>query len=91
MLTPGPICNLILRGLLFQLFASLCFSDEHGDRPRDMPVIAELADAVDVYERKESPSWDYDVSSSHLLLMSLTLISQVFHFLSVLPNEDYIE
>ncbi|KAG6390721.1 hypothetical protein SASPL_148465 [Salvia splendens] len=35
-------------------------SDEHGDRPRDMPVIAELDEVLDVYERKDSPSWDYD-------------------------------
>ncbi|XP_057791489.1 E3 ubiquitin-protein ligase ORTHRUS 2-like [Salvia miltiorrhiza] len=35
-------------------------SDEHGDRPRNMPVIAELREALDLFERKESPSWDYD-------------------------------
>ncbi|KAK6147963.1 hypothetical protein DH2020_018875 [Rehmannia glutinosa] len=35
-------------------------SDEHGDRPRQLPVIPELKHAIDVTERKESPSWDYD-------------------------------
>ncbi|XP_021649612.2 E3 ubiquitin-protein ligase ORTHRUS 2 isoform X2 [Hevea brasiliensis] len=35
-------------------------SDEHGDRPRPLPAIKELAKATDVTERKESPSWDYD-------------------------------
>ncbi|KAL6576479.1 hypothetical protein OROHE_000260 [Orobanche hederae] len=35
-------------------------SDEHGDRPRELPVIPELEHAIDVTERKESPSWDYD-------------------------------
>ncbi|CAA0816494.1 E3 ubiquitin-protein ligase ORTHRUS 2 [Striga hermonthica] len=35
-------------------------SDEHGDRPRELPVISELKGAVDVTQRKESPSWDYD-------------------------------
>ncbi|KAI3455158.1 hypothetical protein Pfo_011821 [Paulownia fortunei] len=35
-------------------------SDEHGDRPRRLPVIPELKQAIDVSERKESPSWDYD-------------------------------
>ncbi|PIN05843.1 Histone-lysine N-methyltransferase [Handroanthus impetiginosus] len=35
-------------------------SDEHGDRPRCLPVIPELRQAIDVSERKDSPSWDYD-------------------------------
>ncbi|KAF2317448.1 hypothetical protein GH714_022384 [Hevea brasiliensis] len=35
-------------------------SDEHGDRPRPLPVVKELAKATDKTERKESPSWDYD-------------------------------
>ena len=38
------------------------YSDEHGDRPRPFPVISELKQATDLTERKESPSWDYDVS-----------------------------
>ncbi|GFQ03381.1 E3 ubiquitin-protein ligase orthrus 2 [Phtheirospermum japonicum] len=38
-------------------------SDEHGDRPRELPVIPELEHANDVTERKESPSWDYDDAS----------------------------
>ncbi|KAK6147970.1 hypothetical protein DH2020_018882 [Rehmannia glutinosa] len=42
-------------------------SDEHGDRPRQLPVIPELKHAIDVTERKESPSWDYDVRGSVLL------------------------
>ncbi|KAG2706409.1 hypothetical protein I3760_05G102900 [Carya illinoinensis] len=35
-------------------------SDNHGDQPRPLPVINELEDAIDITERKESPSWDYD-------------------------------
>ncbi|PKA47594.1 E3 ubiquitin-protein ligase ORTHRUS 2 [Apostasia shenzhenica] len=35
-------------------------SDEHGDRPRPLPVIKELKNATDVTERKDSPSWDYN-------------------------------
>ncbi|KAL5791602.1 hypothetical protein ACOSP7_000196 [Xanthoceras sorbifolium] len=35
-------------------------SDEHGDRPRPLPVIPELDNAVDVTRRKEDPSWDYN-------------------------------
>ncbi|KAL8456899.1 hypothetical protein ACS0TY_034943 [Phlomoides rotata] len=35
-------------------------SDENGDLPRPLPVISELKEASDVYERKESPSWNYD-------------------------------
>ncbi|KAK9934254.1 hypothetical protein M0R45_021406 [Rubus argutus] len=35
-------------------------SDDHGDRPRPLPVIKELKIAIDITERKGSPSWDYD-------------------------------
>ncbi|KAI4368541.1 hypothetical protein MLD38_017088 [Melastoma candidum] len=35
-------------------------SDEHGDRPRPLPVIKELKKAHDLTERKGTPSWDYD-------------------------------
>ncbi|XXG80984.1 hypothetical protein AAC387_Pa09g1722 [Persea americana] len=34
-------------------------SDEHGDRPRPLPIIKELKKATDITERKESPAWDY--------------------------------
>ncbi|KAL0318984.1 UNVERIFIED_CONTAM: E3 ubiquitin-protein ligase ORTHRUS 2 [Sesamum angustifolium] len=44
----------------FNEFSSFCFSDEHGDRPRDLPVIPELKRGIDVSERKDSPSWDFD-------------------------------
>lgn len=37
-------------------------SDEHGDRPRPLPVIPELENAINLTERREDPSWDYDVS-----------------------------
>lgn len=37
------------------------FSDEHGDRPRPLPVIKELKNATDVTVRKETSAWDYDV------------------------------
>ncbi|RZC48074.1 hypothetical protein C5167_041012, partial [Papaver somniferum] len=39
-------------------------SDEHGDRPRPLPVIKELSGATDVTDRKDSPSWDYDEEDS---------------------------
>ncbi|XP_020877466.1 E3 ubiquitin-protein ligase ORTHRUS-LIKE 1 isoform X1 [Arabidopsis lyrata subsp. lyrata] len=35
-------------------------SDENGDRPRPLPDIPELETATDLFERKESPSWDFD-------------------------------
>ncbi|KAL7139731.1 hypothetical protein ABFS83_09G073300 [Erythranthe nasuta] len=35
-------------------------SDEHGDRPRPLPVVRELKNAIEFSERTESPSWDYD-------------------------------
>ncbi|PPR86207.1 hypothetical protein GOBAR_AA34486 [Gossypium barbadense] len=34
--------------------------DDHGDLPRPLPAIPELKKATDVFERKESPSWDFD-------------------------------
>ncbi|ESQ46580.1 hypothetical protein EUTSA_v10000084mg [Eutrema salsugineum] len=39
-------------------------SDEHGDRPRPLPNIPELKMATDVFERKESPSWNFDEAES---------------------------
>ncbi|MCL7030127.1 hypothetical protein MKW94_010345 [Papaver nudicaule] len=35
-------------------------SDEHGDRPRPLPVIKELKQATDITVRTEQPSWHYD-------------------------------
>ncbi|KAG8084671.1 hypothetical protein GUJ93_ZPchr0010g8847 [Zizania palustris] len=35
-------------------------SDVCGDRPRPLPKIKELNDAIDLTERKGSPSWDFD-------------------------------
>ncbi|CAE5960487.1 unnamed protein product [Arabidopsis arenosa] len=35
-------------------------SDEHGDRPRPLPIVPELNMATNLFERKESPSWDFD-------------------------------
>ncbi|KAH0912694.1 hypothetical protein HID58_036015 [Brassica napus] len=35
-------------------------SDEHGDRPRPLPHVPELAQAIDLFERIETPSWDFD-------------------------------
>lgn len=43
-------------------FPYLNCSDEHGDRPRPLPAISELKKATEITERKESPSWDFDVS-----------------------------
>ncbi|KAI3840306.1 hypothetical protein MKW92_008782 [Papaver armeniacum] len=39
-------------------------SDEHGDRPRPLPVIKELSGATDITDRKDRPSWDYDEEES---------------------------
>ncbi|KAL6176123.1 hypothetical protein ACLB2K_052759 [Fragaria x ananassa] len=36
-------------------------SDEHGDRPRTLPAIPELAKAMNITERNASPSWDFEV------------------------------
>ena len=46
-------------------FSDFHYSDEHGDRPRPLPPIPELKKATDLSERKESPSWDFDVSDIH--------------------------
>ncbi|EOA22682.1 hypothetical protein CARUB_v10003386mg [Capsella rubella] len=35
-------------------------SDEHGDRPSPLPNIQELNMAIDLFEREESPAWDFD-------------------------------
>ncbi|CAH8384502.1 unnamed protein product [Eruca vesicaria subsp. sativa] len=35
-------------------------SDERGDRPRPLPDIPELEKAIDLFERTETPSWDFD-------------------------------
>ncbi|CAH8386865.1 unnamed protein product [Eruca vesicaria subsp. sativa] len=35
-------------------------SDEHGDRPRPLPNIPELKMATELFEREESPSWNFD-------------------------------
>ncbi|XAR48247.1 Histone-lysine N-methyltransferase [Bertholletia excelsa] len=35
-------------------------SDDHGDRPRPLPTIKELKDAIEITERKQAASWDYD-------------------------------
>ncbi|XP_050375965.1 E3 ubiquitin-protein ligase ORTHRUS 2-like [Argentina anserina] len=35
-------------------------SDEHGDRPRPLPIIPELKKATSTIERKSSPSWDLE-------------------------------
>lgn len=35
-------------------------SDEHGDRPRPLPDVPELVDALQLTVRKESPHWDFD-------------------------------
>lgn len=35
-------------------------SDTIGDRPRPLPQIKELQDAVDITQRKGTPAWDFD-------------------------------
>jgi E3 ubiquitin-protein ligase UHRF1 len=37
------------------------YSDLYGDCPRPLPKIKELKNAIDITERKDIPSWDYDV------------------------------
>ncbi|KAK7263797.1 hypothetical protein RJT34_31394 [Clitoria ternatea] len=39
-------------------------SDDHGDRPRPLPVIRELKKAAVVYERTETPAWEFDEEDS---------------------------
>ncbi|KAK7404212.1 hypothetical protein VNO78_04902 [Psophocarpus tetragonolobus] len=39
-------------------------SDDHGDRPRPLPTIHELKKATVVFERTETPSWDFDEENS---------------------------
>ncbi|XWS60898.1 hypothetical protein CRYUN_Cryun07bG0077500 [Craigia yunnanensis] len=39
-------------------------SDEHGDQTRPLPAIPELKKAIDISERKEIPSWDFDEEDS---------------------------
>lgn len=73
---------------MLQRFSPSCFSDENGDRPRQLPVIPELRQAIDVYERKESPSWDYDVSRhSPFSTFPIMLISENF-LLANLPQKE---
>ncbi|XP_016563051.2 E3 ubiquitin-protein ligase ORTHRUS 2 [Capsicum annuum] len=35
-------------------------SDEHGDKPRPLPEIPELEEALGIFERAHTSSWDYD-------------------------------
>ncbi|CAI9117352.1 OLC1v1018728C1 [Oldenlandia corymbosa var. corymbosa] len=39
-------------------------SDEDGDRPRPLPDVPELQQAIHVFERTESPAWDFDEGNS---------------------------
>lgn len=55
-----------------------CHSDEHGDRPRASPDVPELKKAVQLFERKESSHWDFDVSfvvSSPFFCLELNIYS----------------
>ncbi|KAL6972954.1 RING-type E3 ubiquitin transferase [Sarracenia purpurea var. burkii] len=36
-------------------------SDDHGDKIRALPAISELKKAIDITERTDNPSWDYDL------------------------------
>ncbi|KAF9604882.1 hypothetical protein IFM89_011164 [Coptis chinensis] len=61
-------------------------SDERGDQPRPLPVIKELKKATDIAERKEKPSWDFDVSyaiSSDSVFHSLNLSHDLYLQLSI--------
>ncbi|XP_010496707.1 PREDICTED: E3 ubiquitin-protein ligase ORTHRUS-LIKE 1-like [Camelina sativa] len=51
-------------------------SDEHGDRPRPLPSIAELDRATDLFERSESPSWDFDEGEGRWRWMKPPPVSQ---------------
>ena len=59
-------------------------SDEHGDRPRPLPDIPELEDAIDLFERNETPSWDFDVSLQDINFSIRSLISFQIFFLPYL-------
>ncbi|KAF6169709.1 hypothetical protein GIB67_004101 [Kingdonia uniflora] len=45
--------------------------DEHGDCPRPLPLIKELKKATDITNRKDTPSWDYEVSGCNFFLLAL--------------------
>lgn len=44
------------------IFCKWTCSDNLGDRPRPLPFIKEIENAIDITERRGTPSWDYDVS-----------------------------
>ena len=68
---PGLIYLLESAFFIFSIWALTLWynacSDEHGDRPRPLPNIPELKMATELFERKESPSWNFDVSFVSLL------------------------
>ncbi|KAF9689028.1 hypothetical protein SADUNF_Sadunf01G0049300 [Salix dunnii] len=51
-------------------------SDVQGDRPRPLPIIKELKNAIDITERKGSPSWDYDEEKSCWMWKKLPPVSK---------------
>ncbi|KAF7824996.1 E3 ubiquitin-protein ligase ORTHRUS 2-like [Senna tora] len=61
-------------------------SDDHGDRPRPLPQIPELKDAVALCERKGSPSWEFDEEDSRWKWKKPAPPSQK-HTKSADPNE----
>jgi len=61
-------------------------SDESGDRPRPLPEIDELNGAIDIYERKGTPSWDYDVSAVLVLYSYCLIVQLVFFFFCCVFN-----
>jgi len=72
----------------------LICSDLTGDRPRPLPTIKEFKGAVDITERKDDPSWDFDVSSLVYLYAFLRFIDSASfsfaYYISSLFSRLYI-
>lgn len=66
-------------------FSDLFSSDEHGDRPRPLPVVDELKSATDVFERKLPPAWAYQVcyfavKACYAIQLELTVVFLMSNF-----------
>lgn len=65
----------------YLIFHYLDCSDEHGDRPRPLPVVEEVKEAFDITKREEAPSWGFDVS---IYTTSISLFASIFEKFSPL-------
>lgn len=79
------LCVLMCVSMRLEEFILMICSDDCGDRPRPLPLIEELKDAIDLTERKGAPSWDYDVSGVvyyPAFLRFLDILGFFLHFLN---------